>query len=101
MKSFGQKNIYKVIYFSSVGTSSFTALAAAFLCQKYIVKQNLIETFIPIVYLPGVFFFVMFLVFYHGIKALLCWHTVVTQKKLGLPVSFSELWHCNSIHRER
>lgn len=101
MKSFGPKSIYKVIYFSSVGTSLFTALTAAFLCQKYIVEQNLIDTFIPVVYLPGILFFVVFIIFYHSIKALVCWRAVVTQKKLGLPVSFNELWHCTSIHRDR
>jgi predicted membrane channel-forming protein YqfA (hemolysin III family) len=92
MKRFGFKRRNRIIFGFAVSISSVISLAAAFVCQKDVVEKAPTDSVQFIVYLPSLVFFVSFLFIYHAIKALICWHILLTQKKLGQPVSFGELW---------
>jgi len=92
MKRFGHTRRGKIIFGFSSSISAIISLTAAFVCQKYIVVRNPIDSLQSIVYLPAIIFIFTFLIFYHGIKALICWHAVLTLKKMGEHVSFREMW---------
>jgi len=92
MKKFGPKSRGGIIFGFSSSISSIISLAGAYLCQKYIVERNPVDSVQSIVYLPAIVFFILFLIFYHGIKAIICWHAVLTRKKIGEHVSFGDLW---------